>query len=731
MVYKSQNPFFFGLSLVQNEKNLYGYINKKGEEIIACQYEYASNFYNGVVIVENKGKKGVINTEGKLIFPLEYEDIYFTFFNCIILTTPKGKMGAANISGEWFIKPNHHQITEAGKCLLVTRANKYNLYLLNQNDLIKSEKREYKNCIDAQNFLIVVDNKNKYGLLDENGNILIECMYPSLEFFEGDDNDNTYFIASEKNKLGLINQNGKLIIPFEYLHITRNNKKMCMFVGKGKRNNELFGVIDFENNILIPPIYNNIGDFLEDSFWVIQDVRYNNEFKPKHSIINLKNKILIQNLNDIRLITPEMAIFQRKKAGLLHPKTFEIILKETYNQITFAEQDIENDNIFLFVKKNYYYGVMIAETQTEILPCVYLNIMVNTDFTFIVKNKNKKFGIVDNKNNIVLPCEYEDLFELQFEQEGDFMIFAAKKDKYSGVIDIENNVILPFEYDEILYIDWNERQIEALKGKWIKNPYKMVKNPSKELKSTEILKDNLEVFQDEKTELFGFQNNEKQIILPAAYQYVSGEFCDGFCLVGAAEKVREFYKMGVINTEGDLIVPCQYKTLEYASQNLFVFQNKKGKFGVLEILKNKEYKEVVTAQYDFIVIYQGYCLAEFKKQGKSCIEVIYRDKKTQISVISDTIIAELHYELSDMGVKIKNKEGYWGFMNLEGNIIIPCEYQEIHHEFSEGLIGVMSDGYWGFVDENNCLQIPCEYIHEVTPFKKGKAFVYDCVVKDF
>ncbi|TAE72988.1 MAG: WG repeat-containing protein [Bacteroidetes bacterium] len=730
MVYKSQNPFSFGLSLVQNKKNLYGYINTKGEEVIACQYKYASNFYNGVVIVGNKNKKGIINTEGKIIFPLEYEDIHFTFFNTVILTTTKGKMGAANISGEWFITPNHDQIIEVGKCLWAIQANNAHLYILNRENLLKSEKRKYKNFSEAENFIIITDTKNKDGLLDAEGNILVECIYPSLVFFGNDDNNNAYFVAKQKNKLGLINQNGHLIIPFEYAYITQSDKKTCILVGKGKTGNELFGVIDFQNNILIPLIYNSIGDFLEDTFWAIENIRHNNELESEYSIINLKNKNLIQNLKEIALLTPEIAMFKRKKVGLIHPKTFEIILKETYNEISFAVQD-DADKVFLYIKKNNYYGIMIAETQTEILSCVYLNIMVNSDFTFIVQNKNKKFGIVDNKNNIVLACEYEDLFELRSEQEGDFIIFAAKKDKYSGVIDSKSNIILPFEYDEILYVDWNERKIEALKGKWIKNPYKMIKNPSTELETTEILKDNLEVFQDEKTELFGFQNDKKQIVLPAIYQYVWGEFCGGFCVVGEVKKAGEYYKMGLINTEGTLIVPYQYNSLEYLSENLFVFQDKKEKFGVLEVQKNKEYRELVTAKYDYVRIHQGYCLAAFKKQEKSCIEVIYKDKKTQSNIISKTIIAEFHYELGDMGVKIKNQEEYWGFMNLEGKIIVPCEYQEIHNEFSEGLIGVMSNGYWGFADENNHLQIPCEYVHEVTPFEKGKAFVYDYVVKDF
>ncbi len=733
MAYKLQQKPACGLSLVQNENDLFGYINQKNEEVIACQYEYASDFYNNVAIVQHKGKKGIINNQRKIILPFIYQDVYFGMFDVIIVTTTKEKMGVCNVLGQWLIAPDHDSVTEVGMCVFANKKNNNKLLPLKRNNLSTFETIKYKDCEEIEGFLVVTDAKNKYGLLDLQGNVLSSCVYQSMSFFKHDDADNTFFFVSQKDKYGIINQQGTLVIPCEYINIIQSNKKDCIFAMKGKNNNGLFGVIDFQNNPIIPFLYNNIGDFLEDSFWVIEDIRHNNEFESKYAIINLENKILTQGFDEITLITPEIAVFKRKKAGLMHPKTFEIILKETYNDITFAEQDTENNRNFLYVQKKMLYGVLIAETQQEILPCIYINIITNSDFTFVIQEPKRKFGIVGNNNQQLLACEYDQLFQLLPEAgEEEFMTFVAKKNGKVGLIGIKNNIILPFEYEAITHIDWENREIGAYKGKWIKNPYKNPKNITQQSEPQTPIQDDLWAFQDEKTELFGFKNSEQDImLLPAIYQYVFGQFEDGFCLVGKTTNTRYYYQMGIINTKGDVVVPYEYETLEYFCKNLFVFQNKKQKFGFLEIKENNTYQEITTAKYNLVTKHQDCAFGHFEKGGKKWLDVIYSEQKHHIVIKSNTLTGDLYYDKADDGVTIQNHEGYWGFVDLRGNIVIPFMYQAIHAQFSEGLIGVSLDGNWGFVDRNNEIQVPLEYAQIERPFKKGKAFVCDYVVKNF
>lgn len=65
-----------GLALVvRNGK--YGYLNEKGQEVIACQYDNAGLFRNGRTFVSKDGKWGIIDPKGKAVLPIEYDNSGF------------------------------------------------------------------------------------------------------------------------------------------------------------------------------------------------------------------------------------------------------------------------------------------------------------------------------------------------------------------------------------------------------------------------------------------------------------------------------------------------------------------------------------------------------------------------------------------------------------------------------------------------------------------------------
>jgi hypothetical protein len=64
----------------------------------------------------------------------------------------------------------------------------------------------------------------------------------------------------------------------------------------------------------------------------------------------------------------------------------------------------------------------------------------------------------------------------------------------------------------------------------------------------------------------------------------------------------------------------------------------------------------------------------------------------------------------------------WGVMNFAGRTIIPFEYDDIHQSFSEGLIAVRKGRKWAFFDENGQKIIDFEYDF-AKPFRYGLAAV--------
>ena len=60
--------FHEGLARVQNNKGLWGFINKRGKEVIPCQFKEAKNFNEGLAPVCNEeGVWGYIDKKGSFV----------------------------------------------------------------------------------------------------------------------------------------------------------------------------------------------------------------------------------------------------------------------------------------------------------------------------------------------------------------------------------------------------------------------------------------------------------------------------------------------------------------------------------------------------------------------------------------------------------------------------------------------------------------------------------------
>ena len=73
-VYDELSSFSEGYAAVRRGKK-WGYINTKGEEVIACSYDYADVFSEGLAAVCKNEKYGYIDTTGKTIIPFTFDNM--------------------------------------------------------------------------------------------------------------------------------------------------------------------------------------------------------------------------------------------------------------------------------------------------------------------------------------------------------------------------------------------------------------------------------------------------------------------------------------------------------------------------------------------------------------------------------------------------------------------------------------------------------------------------------
>lgn len=167
------------LSLVVNNDK-FGFANSNGDITISCLYDAASEFSEGLASVaicsdttfsvdkslqktseRKKLKFGYIDKQGLLRIPYKY-DIAGSFEN-----------GLATVG---FGEDDHFE----------------------RRDFVSQEK-------------YFLEGKKKMGLIDVEGNLIVECVYENAIFFREE-----LALVKKKGKYGFINRNGKVVLPLKY-----------------------------------------------------------------------------------------------------------------------------------------------------------------------------------------------------------------------------------------------------------------------------------------------------------------------------------------------------------------------------------------------------------------------------------------------------------------------------------------------------------------------------------
>jgi hypothetical protein len=84
----------------------WGYIDKRGTEVIPLVYDNAGDFSNGLANVETDGKKGYINRDGDEVIPLRFDYLGF-FCEGLAFAAEEDTFGFIDTQGNWVIPPQY------------------------------------------------------------------------------------------------------------------------------------------------------------------------------------------------------------------------------------------------------------------------------------------------------------------------------------------------------------------------------------------------------------------------------------------------------------------------------------------------------------------------------------------------------------------------------------------------------------------------------------------------
>ena len=162
------------------------------------------------------GKSGFINQKGKVIIPPVYSNVGFFTDDCNLLNSSNIKVKKFGSKKYASVRLNEEDYridmagkrvyqfkdTDIGKCPLEFKSQLFHAYIMNKYYGI-IEDSKFRDASDYRQFTI----------------------YPQFEYLhilEGDDLKNPMIIAVKNDKFGIIDVNNKVIIPFIYEDIKRN-----------------------------------------------------------------------------------------------------------------------------------------------------------------------------------------------------------------------------------------------------------------------------------------------------------------------------------------------------------------------------------------------------------------------------------------------------------------------------------------------------------------------------
>lgn len=371
------------------------------------------------------------------------------------------------------------------------------------------------------------------------------------------------------------------------------------------------------------------------------------------------------------------------------------IVKDENEWGRFVGLEDENEVLAVFEKKGYCF------VNTKTWKMLDLSAYDANEYhrfygnALLAVKKNDKWGAVNKRGELVIPCEYVDI-EIRKN-----IVAATVLKNVVKVFDTTGSPIYPVPFEEVKVSYYNNDTFFAkLKGKWgavrrdgaVVVPFRI----NEKYEPTEIK-----------------EIKENYVVLYRA----------------DADKLNDF-RRGLANMRGDVIAPCIYRSLNQIRGSSWLIASKQVnrppewpeeekvgmniplphryevedkpvspiyRFGILDTMG----KQVLPFEYEFV--------ADESVEGTLLLK---KDGHYSLMTLADGEIHPLDSEIESVkcqnGMLMVQKNGRYGCLDSTGKEIIPFEY-DFMDKFENGFARVAQGKMWGCVDSKGNVKVPIEY----------------------
>lgn len=199
------------------------------------------------ILLSNQTDKSLLNTSGEVLFDGKVDDILYLNDSSFIVKS-KGKYGIYIVSEGFVQRATYDLINEQDGLALLLKSNQIGCIDLTNNSIIPAM---YESRIERFASHYLVSKNGLKGVMDKDNHLIVPIEYKELLSW----NDTSYW-AKKNDEWTLNAYSGEMILN-NVLSLTRWNanttEPLYLFMKEDK-----YGIIDPNNGIVIPPMYNEI-----------------------------------------------------------------------------------------------------------------------------------------------------------------------------------------------------------------------------------------------------------------------------------------------------------------------------------------------------------------------------------------------------------------------------------------------------------------------------------------
>lgn len=409
-----------------------------------------------------------------------------------------------------------------------------------------AETDEAAESISGEYLAPFMNSDSKWGYINQDGEVVIECKYDSASGFDKDgyavvgmetDSD-----ASEYYTIyGLINSKGEEIISPDYSYINDSIANTCDNYGYRTISRlpypfyyeeEYWGVIDNNGNIMISPEYSRISNIGDSGYYIASDAE-----------------------------TGMYGIIDEDYEWVCEPEYSWIINTWEKSTENVAKVDGEYALIAKYDFQEGHGAKIINEYGDTIVPMDYYDIeWVVGNNRIIVENDEGYYGAIDMHGEVQIPCQYDEIGSFSYGDE----TYAIREGEVF-LVDIYGNERFLTNADSCYQLDSNLYEISS-------DEKSNIINSSGEY----LLPENYEGIMINESCIAGNTEGEgKGILLSRSGEVLSREY-DQYMLFSMIPEITVYNEenCGVIDSYGNVIVPCEYDACYVCKDSPYITANK-------------------------------------------------------------------------------------------------------------------------------------------------------------